>query len=165
MKNRLQKKYLLTHSPRDQRTYLILVNNELRSLTRNLRKGYEKPLLQNVKYRPKIIWQYINLSKKMCPNITELLCPDGFTVCSDVEITTIFNNYCSMEQWLLKIVVISASVVFSFTYQDTTTVSTAHSIGFPPVIDSLILPLRLFKIKLWNCRVVNLLDQMVGLSK
>ena len=54
-KNHLWKKYLSTHSSVNLSNFK-LVNNQLRSLTRNLRKDYEKKLVQGVKSRPKAFW-------------------------------------------------------------------------------------------------------------
>ena len=113
-------KYLLTRSANDLSNFKS-VNNQLRSLTRNLRKDYERQLAQNVNSRPKAFWRYINSRIKIHPNIAELLCSDGSTVCSDAEKATIFNEYFSSV----------------FTVEDTTTISTVHSVCSPPVIDSI----------------------------
>ena len=72
--------------------------------------------------RPKAFWRYINSRIKIHPNIAELLCSDGSTVCSDAEKATIFNEYFSSV----------------FTVEDTTTtIPTVHSVCSPPVIDSI----------------------------
>ena len=55
-KSVMEEVYLLTHS-----SDFKSVNNQLRSLTCNLRKDYEKHLVQGVESRPKAFWQYINL--------------------------------------------------------------------------------------------------------
>ena len=120
MKNNLWKKYLLTRSANDLSNFKS-ANNQLRSLTRNLRKDYERQLAQNVNSRPKAFWRYINSRIKIHPNIAELLCSDGSTVCSDAEKATIFNEYFSSV----------------FTVEDTTTIPTVHSVCSPPVIDSI----------------------------
>ena len=50
-KNKLWKKYRSTRSSTDLLNFKT-VNNQLRSLTRNLKKDYEKQLVQNVKSKP-----------------------------------------------------------------------------------------------------------------
>ena len=104
-KNKLWKKYCLTHSPSD----FTSANNELRSLTCNLRKNYEQHLVQNVKSKPKAFWQYINSRLKIRPSTSELLSPSGSTVCSDFEMAALFNDYFSSV----------------FTVEDTSVVPTA----------------------------------------
>ena len=59
----LFQRYLSTCSSVDLSNFK-LVNNQLRSLIRNLRKDYEKKLVQGVKSRPKAFWQYINQEQK-----------------------------------------------------------------------------------------------------
>ena len=50
-KNKLWKRYLSTHAPTDLSNFK-LVNNQLRSLTCNLKKNHEKHLAQNIKSMP-----------------------------------------------------------------------------------------------------------------
>ena len=90
-KNHLWKRYLSTHSAADLSNFKS-VNNQLRSLTHNLRKDYEKQLSQGVKSRP---WQYVNSRTKICHSITELLSADGSAIHPDTEMATLFNEYFS----------------------------------------------------------------------
>ena len=88
-------KYLSTCSPTDLLKFKI-VKNQLRNLTRYLKKNYEKQLIQNIlKSRPKACWQCVNSKVKTHPNIIELLHSDGTTANSDTEMATILNDYFS----------------------------------------------------------------------
>ena len=93
-KNHLWKRYLSTRSSVDLSNFK-LVNNQLRNLTCNLRKDYEKKLVQGVKSRPKAFWQYINSRTKICPSVIELVSSDGSVIHSDIEMVTLFNEYFS----------------------------------------------------------------------
>ena len=86
-KNHLWKKYLSTRSLIDLANFKS-VNNQLRSLTRNLRKDYEKNLAQGVRSRPKAFWQYVNSRTKVRPSVTELVSSDGSAIHSDTEMAT-----------------------------------------------------------------------------
>ena len=70
-KNHLWNRYISTCSAADLSNFKSL-NNQLRSLTHNLRKDYEKRLSQGVKSRPKVFWQYVNSRTKICHSITAL---------------------------------------------------------------------------------------------
>jgi len=97
------------------------VNNQLRSLTRNLKKDYEKQLVQNVKSKPKAFWQYVNSKVKIHPKITELLHSDSTVTSSDSEMATLFNNYFSTV----------------FTNEDTTSIPAIDSTGSTPIPESI----------------------------
>jgi len=98
-----------------------LVNNQLRSLTCNLKKNYEKHLAQNIKSKPKAFWQYVNSKVKTRPNITELLRSNGTIASSDMEMATMFNNYFSSV----------------FTCENTISLPTSDSTGTPLISDSI----------------------------
>ena len=93
-KNKLWKRYLFTRSPTGLATFKS-VNNQLRSLTHNLKRNYERQLVQNIKSKPKAFWQCINSKVKTRPSITELLRSDGTTSSSDAEMANLFNDYFS----------------------------------------------------------------------
>ena len=93
-KNKLWKRYLFTRSPTDLATFKS-VNNQLRSLTRNLKRNYERQLIQNIKSKPEAFWQYINSKVKTRPSITELLRSDGTTLSSDAEMANLLKDYFS----------------------------------------------------------------------
>ena len=92
--NHFWKKYLSTRRPGDLINFKS-VNNQLRSLTRNLRKDYEKKLVQGVRSRPKAFWKYVNSRTKVEPGITELVSTDGSAIQSDIDMATHFNEYFS----------------------------------------------------------------------
>ena len=125
-KNRLWKRYLSTRCPVDLSNFK-LANNQLRSLTRNLKKNYESQLIQNIKSKPKAFWQYVNSRVKTRPGITELLRSDGSIASSDVEMATMFNDYFSS--------VFTREDTSSFPVTDTTsTPLISDSIEFTPEI-------------------------------
>ena len=115
MKNKLWKKYRLTHCPSDLSNYKS-VNNQLRSLTRNLKNDYERQLVHSTVSNPKVFWQYVNSKMKTRSVISELLCPDGSLVNSDSQMATLFNDYFSSV----------------FTCEDTNTIPTTDASGTPP---------------------------------
>ena len=119
-KNHLWKKYLSTRSLIDLANFKS-VNNQLRSLTRNLRKDYEKNLAQGVRSRPKAFWQYVNSRTKVRPGVTELVSSDGSAIHSDTEMATHFNEYFSSV----------------FTCEDTTSIPTVDSTSSPLLDDSI----------------------------
>jgi len=94
------------------------VNNELRKLTCDLRRDYEKHLVSNVGTKPKAFWQYINLRIKTCPSIDELCCSDGSITSSHPEMAKLFNDYFSSV----------------FTHEDTNPIPTLKSDDQPPPI-------------------------------
>ena len=137
-------KPLSTHSSVDLSNFK-LVNNQLRSLTRNLRKDYEKKLVQGVKSRPKTFWQYVSSRTKICPSVTELVYSDGSVIHSDIEMATYsFKEYFSTV----------------LTCEDITTVD---STGSPLLDDSIEITLTIVFNNLWLCKIINLLDLTDGL--
>ena len=114
------KKHRSTRSPTDLLNFKT-VNNQLRSLTRNLKKDYEKQFVQNVKSKPKAFWQYVNSKVKTRPSITELICSDDTVTCSDFEMATLFNNYFSTV----------------FTNEDITSTPAIDPNGSPPISESI----------------------------
>ena len=119
-KNKLWKKYRSTRSPTDLLNFKT-VNNQLRSLTHNLKKDYEKQLVQNFKSKPKAFWQYVNSKVKTCPSITELIRSDDTVTCSDFEMATLFNKYFSTV----------------FTDEDITSTPAIDPNGSPPISESI----------------------------
>jgi len=86
------KKFASSCSPLDL-SNLKKVRNELRKLTRDLRKDFEKHLVSNVGTKSKAFWQYINSRIKTRPSIDtidELCCPDGSITSSHPEIAKLF---------------------------------------------------------------------------
>ena len=87
-KNKLWKRYFSTRNLVDLSNFK-LVNNQLRSLTHNLKKNYESQLIQNIKSK---LFDNVNSRVKTRPGITELLRSDGSTASSDAEMATMFNE-------------------------------------------------------------------------
>ena len=116
-KNKLWKRYFSTRNPVDLSNFK-LVSNQLRSLTRNLKKNYES---QNIKSKPKAFWQYVNSRVKTRPGITELLRSDGSTASSDAEMATMFNEYFSSV----------------FTCEDTSSLPVIDTTSAPLISDSI----------------------------
>ena len=119
-KNKLWKRYFFTRNPVDLSNFK-LVNNQLRSLTHNLKKNYESQLIQNIKSKPKAFWQYVNSRVKTRPGITELPCFDGSTASSDAEMATMFNEYFSSV----------------FTCEDTSSLPVIDTTSAPLISDSI----------------------------
>ena len=120
-KNHFWKKYLSTHRPADLINFKS-VNNQLRSLIRNLRKDYKKKLVQGVRSRPKAFWQYVNSRTKVRPGITEVVSTDGSAIQSDIDMATLFfNEYFSSV----------------FNCEDTASIPTVDSTSSPPLDDSI----------------------------
>ena len=90
-KNHLWKTYLSTHSFLHIFNFK-LVNNQLKSLTCNLGKDYEKKLFQDAKTRRKAFWQYVTSRTKIYPSVTELVFYDDSVIHSNIEIVTLLIN-------------------------------------------------------------------------
>jgi len=116
-KNKLWKKFSSSHSPLDLSNFKK-VSNELRKLTRDLRKDFEKHLISNVRTKPKAFWQYINSRIKTCPSIDELYRPDGLITSFHPEMPKLLNDYFSSV----------------FTHEDTNSIPTLQSDDQPPPI-------------------------------
>ena len=78
------RKYVTSKSVDDFHRYSVL-RNELRTLTRTLRKYYERNLTFNIKNNPKAFWRYVNPGLKVHSTIDDLQCPDGSTAYIDKE--------------------------------------------------------------------------------
>ena len=137
-KNKLRKKYLLTHSASDLSNFKS-VNNQLRSLTRNLKKDYERQLAHSANSNPKAFWSYVNSKMKIRPVISELFCPDGSSVNSDDDMAALFNNYFSSV----------------FTSEDTTTIPTTYPSSAPPITDSIDITPEIVLSKITNLQNSN----------
>ena len=111
-------KNLLLHFPFLDLSNFKEVNNELRKLTHDLWKDYEKHLVNNVWTKPKPFWQYVNSRIKTRPSIDELCCFDGSTTSSHPEMAKLFNDYFSSV----------------FTHEDTYSIPTLQSDDQPPPI-------------------------------
>ena len=145
-KNHLWKRYLSIRSAADLSNFKS-VNNQLRSLTRNLRKDYEKRLSQGVKSRPKAFWQYVNSRTKIRHVLLNCFLP-------------MVLQYTPIPKWLPFLMNISPTCLPVKTPQ-------LFLQLIQPVPLFLMIPLRLllqlYSISLWLCKVTNLLNLMGGL--
>ena len=71
-KHHLRRKAIETKDPLVRVQYNRL-RNQVRRLTRNITKEYERRLARNAKENPKAIWRYINSTSKTKENISNLL--------------------------------------------------------------------------------------------
>ena len=69
--------------------------NALRTLTRNLRKQFERQIANNVKENPKAFWSYVRSRMKTRPVIGNIEDMDGKLHTSDEDISNAFNRYFS----------------------------------------------------------------------
>ena len=71
-KHHLRRKAIETKDPLVRMQY-NRIRNQVRRLTRNITKEYERGLARNVKENPKAIWRYINSKSKTKKNIGNLV--------------------------------------------------------------------------------------------
>ena len=83
-KYHLWKRFQETNSARDHETFKK-ESNELRTLTRNLRRDFERKLVKNLKKDPKSFWCYANSKLKTRSKISQLDKQDGTTTNNDKE--------------------------------------------------------------------------------
>jgi len=131
-KDKLWKKYRATCCSSDLINYKE-VNNQLRRLTRNLRRNYEKNLAMNIGTKPKAFWKYVNSRVKTRPTIDELRKSDGSSTSSQVEMVNMFNEYFSSV----------------FTSEDDF-VPAFHGDSSPSVLDTLVITPQMVWSKLTN---------------
>ena len=93
-KGTLWRHYTRTRDPVDYARY-TRCRNELRALTRNLRRDFERKLAGNIKKNPKAFWQYTNSRLKTKAVIGELKDHDGTSQSEDTVKADIFNAYFS----------------------------------------------------------------------
>ena len=73
----------------------VRAKNELRKLTRSLRREYEANLAQNIKEKPKIFWKYIGTKMKTRARVEELKGMDGSVSCTSKEKAESLNSFFS----------------------------------------------------------------------
>ena len=107
--NRLWRRYATSKSHSD---YLAYTNtcNALRTLTRNLRKQFERQIANNLTENPKAFWSYARNRMKTRPVIGNIEDMDGKLHTSDEDISNAFNRYFSSV----------------FTHEDPNTAPTFH---------------------------------------
>jgi len=82
VKNRLWRQYLQTRLSRDY-TLFTKARNNLRSLTRKLRRNFEKSIVTNIKQNPKSFWKYANSRLKTKAKIQDIHEPNGNKITSN----------------------------------------------------------------------------------
>ncbi|XP_043199360.1 uncharacterized protein LOC122369049, partial [Amphibalanus amphitrite] len=79
----------------------VRCKNDLRRLTRNLRKDFERRLASNLKENPKGFWRYAGSRMKTTSGVENLRSADGTLTTNDCEKATtlndFFNSVCVME--------------------------------------------------------------------
>jgi hypothetical protein len=63
LKNSLSRRAIRTKDPEDRKAYNI-VRNQVKKMTRNLRKKFENDIATKEKTNPKVIWNYIKSKSK-----------------------------------------------------------------------------------------------------
>ena len=93
-KSKLWRKYILT---RDVGTYrrFVKVRNELRGLTRHLRRNFEKSLAISLRENVKPFWKYVNSRLKTKPGIGDLRRPDGVLSVTDQDKAEVLAQFFS----------------------------------------------------------------------
>ena len=91
-KCKLWKQYKLSGTKTDYSLY-SKARNELRSLTRSLRKSYEEKIASNIKTNQKVFWKYVNSRLKSKSSISCLQHADGSMTHSNTEMANVFNNH------------------------------------------------------------------------
>ena len=90
-KQKLWKKYIL--SRRNDYNKFVKCKNDLRSLTRSLRRMFEKKLANNSKNNPKPFWLYVKSKLKTRTKIHNLTKADGSKACTSKEKADVLNAY------------------------------------------------------------------------
>ena len=91
-KKRHWKRYVSTQTEYDKRNYVKCKNN-LRKLTRQLRKNYEENLAKNSKRNPKMFWKYANSRLKSRARIPSLIQSNGSRATTSKEKADALNNF------------------------------------------------------------------------
>ena len=91
-KNRLWRKYLSTRSTFDNLKFKRC-KNKLRSLTRRLRRDFERKLSANSKHKPKLFWNYAKSRVKSRDSISSLKREDGTTATSAADKAETLNKF------------------------------------------------------------------------
>ena len=93
-KGRLWLRYLASNSRYDRKNY-IKCKNDLRQLTRELRRDDEQKLARIAKSKPKAFWKYAKSRLKTKPQIPALSKPDGSKASTPKDKAETLNAYFS----------------------------------------------------------------------
>ena len=92
--NHLWKRYTRSQSSSDYLPY-TQARNALRTLTRNLRRQFERHIANNIKEHPKAFWNYARARIKTRPAIGNIEGIDGKLYTSDKDRSNALNRYFS----------------------------------------------------------------------
>ena len=67
--------------------------NDLHSLTRSLRRNFEKQLISGLRDGVKPVWQYVNSQIKIKPGFEDLKRPDSSLTCLDKEKANLLSKF------------------------------------------------------------------------
>ena len=95
LKQKLWKRYIRTGNVYDRTRYIIIVKNELRTLTRNLSVNFEMNMALNMKNTPKSFWSYVRSKMKSKSKIPPLNKPDGTKAFDAKDKAETLNSYFS----------------------------------------------------------------------
>ena len=91
-KSKLWKRYLKSNDELDMARF-ARTRNDLRALTRSLRRNFEKQLVSSLRDGVKPFWRYVNSRIKTKPGIEDLKKPDGSLACSDQEKANLLSEF------------------------------------------------------------------------
>ena len=91
-KIRLWRTFVRTRCPLDYARFAVC-KNELRALTRRLRREFEEDVAANIKGNPKRFWNYANSRLKTKPKIEDLRDDDGLLKSGDQDKANILNKF------------------------------------------------------------------------
>ena len=103
LKTRKRKLWMAYSSSRDQISYARYTRcrNDLRRLTRNLRREFEANLVRNIKDNPKGFWRYASSRTRSKAGVENLHTERGGLTASDEEKATVLNEFfssvCTLE--------------------------------------------------------------------
>ena len=103
LKKRKRKLWTVYVHSQDDISYARFVRckNDLRRLTRTLRRDFEKNLIANIKENPKGFWNYARSRMKTRPGVENLRMEDGkLTACDEekaVVLNQFFSSVCTLE--------------------------------------------------------------------
>ena len=111
-KRRLWQKYTRTGDILDNARF-VRARNDLRWLTRRLRKDFEANLVQDIKKNPKRFWRYANTQLKTKARVQDLVRADGSVASTDMEkaqtLADFFNSVFCKEDGSSDIPVLNPS--------------------------------------------------------
>ena len=84
--------YTRSHDLSDYSRY-TKCRNQLRGLTRKLRKDLELNLAKNIRTKPKLFWRYTNTRLRTKAKLDDLMDPSGSTVTDDAGKAQLLNSY------------------------------------------------------------------------